>query len=61
MSLRNCGVIMEPTGFGKGKSILASLIDPTALEGGNLGGQARGHVRDRAATNKSTVETVAWV
>jgi hypothetical protein len=34
MSLRNCGVIMEPTGFGKGKSILASLIDPTALEGG---------------------------
>jgi hypothetical protein len=34
MSLRNCGVIIEPTGFGKGKSILASLIDPTALEGG---------------------------
>jgi len=32
MGLRNCGVIIEPTGFGKGKSILASLIDPTALE-----------------------------
>jgi hypothetical protein len=61
MGLRNCGVIIEPTGFGKGKSVLASLIDPTALEGGNLGGQARGLVRDRAATNKSTVETVAWV
>jgi hypothetical protein len=33
MSLRNCGVIIEPTGFGKGKSILASLIGPTVLEG----------------------------
>jgi len=33
MGLRNCGVIIEPTGFGKGKSILAILIDPTALEG----------------------------
>jgi len=33
MGLRNCGVIIEPTGFGKGKSVLASLIDPTALEG----------------------------
>jgi hypothetical protein len=33
MGLRNCGVIIEPTGFGKGKSILASLIGPTALEG----------------------------
>jgi hypothetical protein len=31
--LRNCAVIIDLAGFGKGKSIIACPIDPTAPEG----------------------------
>jgi hypothetical protein len=31
--LRNCAVIIDHAGFGKGTSIIASPIDPATLEG----------------------------